>query len=157
MIQINTDPYPEIVAQSLIGAAVLAGKGKDRRLFDKPGPDTFEDNISTHSRTRWDIAHDLGVADPSIRLDYATNKWVHEVFNMTNSVRHNKTVVTVPVLLLQAEADEYVINAAQSKLCARWAHCETEVIHNAKHALLEESDVIRDEALTHIESFISRQ
>ncbi|MES3039409.1 MAG: alpha/beta fold hydrolase [Bdellovibrionota bacterium] len=156
MLQVITDPYNEVVAQSLTKAMVMIGKGKERRLFDKDKPADFATNIGTHSEVRYKISRDLIELNPALKTGWATNRWLNEVFEMTNNIRKSKDETKVPVMILQSEVDKYVVNSTQNKLCTAWKNCVLHPIPGTLHEILMESDAARNKALGLIKEFVNK-
>jgi lysophospholipase len=64
-------------------------------------------------------------------------------------------MIDIPILLLQAGKDLIVKPARQNAFCSLSKSCQVIHFPDAKHEILMESDIIRNEALTHIMSFFS--
>ncbi len=155
MLQINTKPYPTVVANGLIGVLKLLGKGKNYA----PGkgdynPDaSFEKNILTHSKVRYQMSHMMNFIYPETIIGGPSVNWIFESVKATKKLKKVGAELKLPILMFQASADEIVKTKRQGKLCKRAADCRIEVFEGAHHEILMEQDTHRDRAMSEIKSF----
>ncbi len=155
MMEINTKPYSEIVA--LIYAKFLMSIGKGNSYAPGQGPyisedQVFEQNILTHSRSRFEAGKYLFDSSPDIVVSGPTARWIYESLKATKSM--GKIILKTPVLLLQAGEDEVVKPRRQNIFCKE-SFCKLIKFPTARHEILMENDEIRDESLREIQSFLS--
>ncbi|UCE88745.1 MAG: alpha/beta fold hydrolase [Pseudomonadota bacterium] len=115
----------------------------------------FENNRVTHSRVRFARAISLWRADPELIVSGASNRWLQTTIEASRQVTAAASRVTVPVLLLQADDDDFVKLPRQKTFCAAARNCRRHLFLDAKHELLMERDRIRNEALARIVQFVS--
>jgi lysophospholipase len=146
-------PFAMFILQALdffgMGKEYVPGGGPFRIV-------PFEENKETHSRARHERKMQDYLDAPAIRLGYPTNHWMTQLEKMGREIRRNAQKLATPVLVLQAEKDEYADTGAQDDFCSNIKNCEKAVIAGAFHEVLIERDEIRDVALSAIRSFVQR-
>ena len=159
MFEINSSPYPQSIAQALTAGLVAVGKAEEYAPGKRPYVlelDTFEANTVTSSRARFDVSKELLRNFPLLALGGPTNSWVHQSMLATKNIQNLGTSIEIPVLLLQAMADQVVRLPRQTAFCLKAPRCELIRFDGAQHELLTERDSIRDRALAHILDFLGR-
>lgn len=154
MFEMNTAPYSETVARYY--AKLLVSTGKGNNYAPDYGPyvpenDTFEKNVNTHSESRFLASKYIFTNMPELAVGGPTARWVHESLKATQKI--DQLPIETPVLLLQAGLDQTVKPARQESFCKK-GMCELVTYPEAFHEILMEKDVIRDEALNEIKSFL---
>ena len=125
--------------------------------FGPLDPETmvFEENEVTHSRERWEAGIQLLIDDPSLVLGGPTNQWITTTIAATWHMRTWAPKLQVPILLLQAELDTFVINAGQDWVCNHARDCKKVSFEGSFHEILFEVDSIRNPAINdHIVPFL---
>ncbi|GAK84780.1 lysophospholipase L2 [Vibrio ponticus] len=88
---------------------------------------------------------------PELQVGGASTRWVWQSLMACQQAILLTRQVKIPLLLLQAGSDKIVANSAQvtfiKKLAKTNSHCAIEIIENAKHEILFEQDVYRNQAL----------
>ncbi|MFP5385675.1 MAG: alpha/beta fold hydrolase [Bacteriovoracia bacterium] len=155
MLEINTEPYSEIVARYYAKILVTIGKG-DEYAPGKgpylPEEDKFETNDVTQSEARFNAAKSLFLNAPSLIVGGPSARWVHESLKFTKNI--HKLKMKTPVILFQSGKDEVVKPSRQNSFC-RKSFCRMIRVPEAKHEMLMETDSIRNSVLKQIESFFS--
>lgn len=105
----------------------------------------FEDNELTQSEHRYQNYRKLYQDTPQIQLGAPTNHWLMEAIAASEQAIAAAKSSQVPILILQAEDDSIVDNQAQD--CALGEHCQRLIISGARHEILIETDLRRNEAL----------
>ena len=155
MLEINTEPYSEVVARYYSKILVAIGKGHEYAPGKgpyRPEEDTFERNDVTQSEVRFNASKSIFMNDPSLIIAGPTARWVHESLKFTKKI--HKLTIKTPVLLFQSGQDEVVRPSRQNAFC-RESFCRMIRIPEAKHELLMEKDSIRNPVLKQIELFFS--
>lgn len=157
MYQINTAPYAEWEAYLLSGLYEVIFKGNDYVMGRGPYDpnETFETNTVTRSRDRWTMNHRLWLAHPEVQLGGPTNKWIHEAVGADMAMRGNAGSIKTPVLMFQAGADQIVVTSAQDTVCSKAAHCTKMVYPGAQHEILQETDDVRNDAISAALAFMA--
>jgi lysophospholipase len=109
--------------------------------------ETFQTNSVTTSEARWEMAQDLAIAHPELRVRGPSWGWVRETIAATRRMRRDAGAFTVPLLMLRAGNEQVVVPAGQKDFCAKAPSCQAELFSTAKHELLQETDRIRDQVL----------
>ena len=73
---------------------------------------------------------------------------------MTYFIRRLKRKFTIPTLLLEASFDKVVDNFINNKVLENFSKLQKEKFFYAKHELLNEIDLIRENAIKRIHDFI---
>jgi lysophospholipase len=153
MLQINTAPYGERLALSIVN--LLTRMGRSTSYAPGYGPyrpaiDQHKLSPVTHSYNRWWAAKYISLSRPDVVTGGPTVKWVQQSIRATKKIP--KLQVKTPVILFQAQWDFLVRPGRQKNFCKE-DFCRLIYVPGAKHEILQEKDVIRDNALNEIELF----
>jgi lysophospholipase len=151
MEQINTAPYAEWEAFSIVTAECAIFLGTSYVLNKGPWDpnETFAANTVTHSPDRWTMNHLLWVAHPEVVLGGPTNQWLHESIWADWQARGSDAAkIVTPTLILKAGADQIVVASSEDTVCNKTAACTEMTFPTSGHEILQETDDIRDAALS---------
>ncbi|WP_300390348.1 alpha/beta hydrolase [Henriciella sp.] len=133
-----------LAARYLIWAMRAMGRSGD--YAQRPGPaETFETNIVTHDRARWQLQRDLIDAAPQLELGPVTWGWLGaslDIFNQTTKPALLRGV-DIPVFIASAEEEKLVDNKAHTRVAKHLPNCEHITIDGAMHEILMETDARR--------------
>lgn len=111
----------------------------------------FAINPLTHSEARYQWFRNLYTQKPELKLGGPSPRWVWQGLIAAKLCLQNIHTLTLPTLLLQAESDKIVDNAAQTRFMTQLARTSPnstmQIIDGARHELLFESDHFRNQAL----------
>jgi lysophospholipase len=130
----------------LVWAMRVTGRSDD--YAQQPGPpETFETNIVTHDKRRWQMQRDLCDAAPELELGPVTWGWLSASLNIVATFGRAKALngVTIPVFVASAGEEKLVDNASHDAVCARLPDCEHVTVEGALHEILMETDERRAE------------
>ncbi len=159
MIAPKTAEFPGWLAELLALFMYLGGNGKKRVLnygdFDENTP--FESSAGT-SKARFDYYHQKRVRNPHLQTTTPTYGWLLQAVGVTRTLlsRANCATVQAPVLLFQAQIDDYVHNEYEEKYIARIPHGELVWVKNSKHEIYLSSNDVLQPYLDQILSFFSK-
>ncbi len=155
MLQIDTKPYSEPVALTIVSALTKIGKGRQYAIgkgdFDPFLP--FEKNDVTGSPDRFWMTNEIYSRYPSTIIGGPSNGWVYRSLVASKKIAKGMKSIKTPILMFQAGADQIVKTARQNSGCALAAHCELVTYSKAQHEILMEMDSIRDSAFAKILAF----
>ncbi|MCL1038755.1 alpha/beta fold hydrolase [Shewanella submarina] len=114
----------------------------------------FEGNELTQSEGRYGVYRTLYQSQPEIQLGSPTNHWLVQALDACDRAIEAARNSRVPILVLQAEDDTIVDNAAQD--AAVGGLCEKLLIPGARHEIFIETDARREVALTRVCDFFAR-
>lgn len=161
MFGINSAPLSTPVAELVAALMVRSGQGKSY-IFGR-GPEIYsqqyDNNPLTSSQDRFIYNLRLLEENPQLALGSPSFKWLHESYRWTRKIRNlslEDSNEAIPILLLQAEDERVVVNAAQQQFQRNNPSCYIRVIAGARHELLMEADIIRDKVLDIIKEFVSK-
>jgi lysophospholipase len=159
MFAINCHPLPCRLMGWLADLAVLTGRGAHYvpRGGPYPGPPPFLNNVLTSSRVRFDASYSFVEKNPTLALGSPTFLWLREALRSSKKAVAGADRVDIPVLLLQAGGDEVVTSSAQLEFCRKAPQCRLHTIAGARHELLMEQDLMRDEAIHLIHEFLLKE
>ena len=147
MLGIKT-PFPLVLSQALTRLNVLAGRAKAYTLGGAGAPvdDAFEANVLTHDRTRFERSVGLLKAEPKLALGAPTWGWVDFALRATAFLAKPSALrdVTIPVVILSAEQDALIDNAAQASAARRLPQGQFITVPGAYHEILMETDPMRN-------------
>ena len=132
----------------LVGLSKLLGRGKRYLLNDpgKPFDDAFDSNVLTHDPRRYARACALIKAEPKLALGAPTWGWLDFALAATAELARPERLarVTAPVIILSAEEDKLVDNAAQMAAARNLPQGKIVNVPGAYHEILMESDDMRN-------------
>lgn len=149
MLKIQTDPYPYLVARSIVQAQVLAGNGKNYA----PGQGNhnpnakFEENRFTTSPERFKMAQDIFEWYPTATLGGVSNNWIYQVMKGTNDIRKNYPAINPPMVVFTAGTELYSDPKEMKELCDKALDCQRLHFPTAKHEIFMDRDENRSVAL----------
>ncbi len=92
--------------------------------------------------------HLLWVNHPNLVLGGPTNQWLHEAIEGDWQARGDAAKITTPTLILKAGADQIVVASAEDQVCSKTPACSVMAFPTAGHEILQETDAVRDAALS---------
>ena len=145
MLGVRTGARPPAQVRLVAKLMRLAGRGGALPLPPvDPARETFETNVLTHDRARWERARGQVAAEARLGLGGPTWGWLS--FALELSARLKRTgsaeAIAVPVTILTAGEEKLVDNAATRAFAARLPHGRLEEVAGAYHELLMETDTL---------------
>lgn len=130
----------------LVWAMRATGRSGDYAVQPGP-PETFESNIVTHDKKRWEMQRALVDARPELDLGPVTWGWLGASLDILATFTKPKTLknVTIPVFVASAAEEKLVDNSAHDLVCKRLSDCEHITVEGAMHEILMETDDKRAE------------
>lgn len=148
MLGVRTGKVP--VGQARFAARLHTLMGRANRYVQgKPGDpfaDQFEGNILTHDRARFFRTVGLIAAEPQLALGAPTWGWLDFAFRATAYLARPERLreITAPVIIVQAEDDQLVDNAAQAAAARHLPQGKLVRVPGAYHEILMETDQMRN-------------
>lgn len=130
----------------LVWAMRVTGRSGDYAV--QPGPaETFETNVVTHDKRRWQLQRDLCDARPDLELGPVTWGWLGASLDILSTFAKPKALqaVDIPVFVASAAEEKLVDNSTHVMFAERLADCEHVTIDGALHEILMETDDRRAE------------
>ncbi|WP_087020554.1 alpha/beta fold hydrolase [Thaumasiovibrio subtropicus] len=115
----------------------------------------FENNLLTHSAARYQWFRALYETHPELRLGGASGRWVAESLRACALCRTQQGPLSTPLLILQAELEQIVDNAAQ-QLVSRQLDAKLYTVSQSRHEILFESDETRNKAIKKMIDFFEK-
>ncbi|PIE71576.1 MAG: alpha/beta hydrolase [Deltaproteobacteria bacterium] len=160
MMGLRTDPFPVPVAEMICRWWVGVGQGEAYAPGngDYQANPVFEGNRLTADPERFYFFHDAIKKQPELALGGVTYRWLAEAFTSMRRLMEKGVPekIHVPVLMISAGADTVVSNLRMSALAARLPRCRYVVIPGARHEILMEQDVYREQFWSCFDDFIAR-
>ena len=116
----------------------------------------FENNALCQSKLRYVWAKHLYQIHPELRIGGPSPRWLWQAIQAADHCIRDVGKIEIPVLLLQAGSDTVVDNNSHQRFCGQNKHCNLKVIRNARHEILMEKDVIRNQALCETLAFFNQ-
>jgi lysophospholipase len=144
MLGINTGKAPLSVVRTLATVLTTAGRGGSP-VFKSPNSQTFEGNILTHDRERWERYEALIAAWPELALGDPTWGWLSFALSATRTLQIGPGVprIDIPVTVVVAGEERLVDNAGARRIAGRLRDGRLVEIPGARHELLQETDAVR--------------
>jgi lysophospholipase len=110
-----------------------------------PARETFDTNVLTHDRARWERARAQVTAWPELALGGPTWSWLSFALELSARLKRRGAAeaITIPVAVLAAGQEELVDNADTRAFAARLPHGRFELVEGARHELLMETDELQ--------------
>ena len=159
MLDINLGAFPPPVAATLAGGICDATDGSGYILGGGPysKEKDFEKNSVTHSRARFDWKVQQLDDDERIRMGGPTWRWLCQALVGSSRGQGVGRYSSVPTLVFIAGQDTIVKPAGQLRYCADAPRCTLSELEGAKHEILQESDELRNLALSRLVKFFDAQ
>ena len=157
MLGLQTGGVPLMLARAL--AAFNVALGRAGRLARGPGvAETFENNVLTHDRVRYERGKAQVLAAPDLALGGPTWGWLDFAFRATAYLSQggNLKSVTIPVVIVSAEQDKLVDNGAQRAVAKNLPQGEFINVPGAYHEILMETDVMRNIFLRALDALLGK-
>ncbi|ABM04977.1 alpha/beta hydrolase fold protein [Psychromonas ingrahamii 37] len=155
MMSINLGSIPSFIAKLLtFSGAEVCSWFSDQSCYVFGGkeykPRAFIGNDLTSSEVRFNASQNTYIEFPETQLGDASMRWVAQSLSATGQVVDNANKINIPILLLQAGADQVVTAAGQNQFFKNITQCKAKqflTIPNAKHEIYLEKDQSRLVAL----------
>lgn len=143
-------------------ARVLAGAGNPARpawkVNERPATTASRQTLLTHDVERYEDELYWQSSKPELLLGPPSWRWVVKAFESTRLLRNDPRLktMTVPVLMILAEADQLVSTRAALQVAARLP--DVEVVRfgaESAHEVLREADGVRNRAIGAIDGFLA--
>ena len=157
MLGLRTGNVPTAVARGLAATKVLIGQARELARPEGP-PETFETNVLTHDRPRYQRAKAQVSAQPALGLGGPTWGWLDFAFRATAFLARpaNLKQVTIPVTIVSAEQDKLVDNDAQLMIAQSLPSGRFVSVPGAYHEILRATDPIRQVFMTELDALLER-
>jgi lysophospholipase len=141
-------------------AAFLCRLGQDQAIAPSTPkvwkPEAFATNLLTHDRQQLARANALFLAEPALQLAGPTNGWLQRAYEtMDGFTAQRLSQLTLPVLVVNAQQEALVDNAAHARIVSQLPQARLETITGAKHELLHERPDLRNQCLTHLDNWLN--
>ena len=123
-----------------------------------PREEVFSENEVTSDEARFNRNWDAWRACPDIRIAGPSFAWFAAACDVTQWFRKTSRTkrLRFPITILTASEETIVRNDAHDALAARLPDVKHKVIQGAKHELLQERDIYRDQALGAFDDLLKR-
>jgi lysophospholipase len=153
-------PLPETMALLMVRNKVVSGRGEDYAWGQKDWPaelEPFAGNPFTSDPVRHRVLHDIYMANPELTLGGVTWGWLHAAYRSMRLVMEhpNRSRLTLPVLLLSADADTVVQTSRHRSMGAQLPAATVRHYPGAKHELMMERDSLRNAAWADIDAWLA--
>ena len=148
---------PEFLVKIIVKGACRLGfgklytLGKSAKGYLKP----FEKTHLTQSFENYMKQQDFVTENPSFALGGPAFKWVYESMKAMEKLPDAAKKVKAPVLLVQAENDMIVSNAAQNMVSENFENCRKTLIEKGFHELLNEKPEFCEKTVSAILDFLT--
>lgn len=160
MLDVNSAPIPARVAPDIADTMYWLGLGKLRMWKVPPAmiaPGGRRSRNLTHSPERYADELYWWSARPDFNTGAPSFGWMRAAFRSRAATFTPEKLaqVELPVLIIAAEKDRLVSAAAIREAAALLPHAELEMMPDAAHEILRDSDEIRARAYARIDAFLA--
>jgi lysophospholipase len=158
LVDLRYGGWPRGVAKFLCNLAHYTGFGglyiPGYRLMARP---TFETNIQTSDRRRWQRDTQTLQKHPELAIAGPTMSWLRGAIRYSRVARDTVVMrrLTAPLLFIGAEQEKVVDARAARQLAEDVPGISYLEIEDSRHEILQESDAIRRQFWAAFESFVS--
>lgn len=145
MIQPDTRPVPWILAESIAGFFVMAGKSTSYVSGQKPyqGPERFEDSASMSS-ARFSYYQKKRIANPLYQMSAASYGWLFNAAKLKHYLMSEGfRQIQMPVLVFEAQLEKFVSNKEMERFVRKInqnGNARLIKIKDAKHEIYNSGD-----------------
>jgi lysophospholipase len=141
----------------LAWAMKTLGRGSFFAIRPKPR-ESFDENLVTHDRARWEMQEDLITARPELELGPITWSWLDASLAVIDQFAKPAALANVkcPVLIATAGEEELVDNDSHHRISRYLINVERVYIEGARHEILMETDKFRDQFWSAFDRLLSR-
>lgn len=132
--------------------------GRAGNYVQQPGPpETFETNVVTNDKARWELQRDLVDAQPELDLGPVTWGWLGASLDILSDLIKPKILkeINIPVFVATASDEALVDNQSHAHVSEHLNNCEHITIEG-KHEILMETDDKRAEFWAGFERLLER-
>ncbi|MDO9433317.1 MAG: alpha/beta hydrolase [Pseudomonadota bacterium] len=157
MLGLQTGGVPLLIARATAAFNVMLGRA-GRFARGAGAPETFENNVLTHDRARYERGKAQILAAPDLGLGGPTWGWLDFAFRATAYLAQggNLKSVTIPVVIVSAEQDKLVDNDAQRAVARNLPKGEFINVPGAYHEILMETDTMRNIFLRALDTLLGK-
>ena len=163
MIRPRTANVPWVISASVSGVQCLLGKGEAYVPGQHPyeASETFETSAST-SKPRFTRFNERRKATKEMQICAASYSWLSNAAKMnTYLMRHAWKKYTAPMLIIQAEWDDYVWTSQIQKFADKIkkhgiAECEYLYLSETKHETYSSNDETMDKYINKVFAFLQK-
>jgi lysophospholipase len=138
-------------------SGAVSGVGLGRMQFSKKFKERpFGENPLTTDEQRYRRNVGIGEAYPQLSLGPPTARWLSQAFHAIERVNRPEHLFSIPIptVLIAPTRDGVVPYVDQERLSRYFRAAQLVPIHGAKHEILQERDIYRNQALAAIHAFI---
>lgn len=162
---LDAGPLPKSIAKGLVSSITWMNNlvSKESAYFAGASdyqPPSFEDNVLTHSKPRYQYFRATYEKTPELKLGGITYNWLAQSIQALDKAEDELDKVKTPLLVIQAGGDRVIDNAGQDLFCEKLqAHGQPcvggkpIVVADAEHELLIEKDELRNQVMAQIIDF----
>jgi len=157
LFRFASTPLPQTWLKAITGVFSAIGLGaaylQPRRVPDSVK--AFPDNLLTSDMRRFTRNAEFGAAFPELTIDAPTAAWLYAACQAMDRIDDSDFlgVITVPVLLVCAGNDKIVANRPAEEIGRRLRSGRTLSIAGARHEVLQERDLFREQLLAAFRAF----
>jgi lysophospholipase len=146
-------PYAKAMAKFLVSVGQSQSVAPTMPTVWQPA--VFEGNAVTHSPAQFARNNALFLAEPALQIGGPTNGWLDNAFtNMESFTAERLAPLKLPILVVSAEAESVVDNAAHVRIVGQLAHGTLRTVPGAKHEMLHELPALRDQFWAHFDAWL---
>ncbi len=141
LFEVNRGGVPYFMAKGIASILCLFGKGNQYL----PGQGTFDahenfEGSASSCFERYIEYFKCQVKDKNLQNNGSSNRWAYEVFKACEKMRKDCKQIQVPILLFQAEKDDFVLPEAQDHFISSIPNGKMIYVKRAKHEIYLSDD-----------------
>ena len=109
---------------------------------------------ATSSVARQMILHKVFADYPTTLNGGPSHRWLQEALAAIDAIHGQPHAIAAPILMLQAEIENFALTPPQTEFCAALPHCQRRPMPGAMHELLHERDELRNQALAALREYL---
>lgn len=156
MLEINTGSTHAFIAKSLTRLMVKKKKSGNYVLGQGPYIDSYQyETAGTTCKARYDYFYHIQSNNNELQRGGASYHWLAESFKLSKDAVNAAAEIKIPLLLFQAEHDDFVKPSGQNIFAGKLSNCTLIKVAGSKHDIFREKDEILIPYMEKIISFIN--
>lgn len=161
MVDIQTSPFPRWTAKAL--AYIMTSLGAGEKFVVGRGPfelDKFHYNPHEFGDPEKFVIHKTILEkNPDAVIGAPSYQWLRAAFESMETAKNEQYLkkISCPILIIQAEHENKVINAPQEKVCEKMKKCKLVQIKGSHHSLHADTNEVLKEFWKEVDQFMENK
>lgn len=160
MLKLDDLPIEQRYLKQLLGLLTYTGFGRSYvpGTYGNIEKKDFDSNKLTSDRNRYKRGNELAEQHRHLAMSGPTIAWLHSAFRASQHISQPgfASAISIPTLFILAGNDSVVSTPFSERYAQRMRAASFLTIAGARHEILQEADVYREQALAAIDAFLPK-